>query len=112
VDGEQIINLYEAVLSLTRQMLDAARSSRWEDLIASEDERSRLIDHISKNDTAAILDSRLREIKRDLIGSIMQHDAEIRILTQDWMRELRVVISSLSAQQKLQHTYGDPGLSN
>ena len=112
MDGVRIIESYEAVLRLTRQMLDAARSSRWEDLVATENERSRLIDDIGKIDIGTALDARLREEKRDLIGAIMQHDAEIRILTQDWMRELRVVISSLSAQQKLQHTYGEPGLSN
>jgi flagellar protein FliT len=112
VDGERIIESYEAVLSLTQQMLDAARTSRWDELISTEDERSRLIDQISKTDTGTILDARLRESKRELIGAIMQHDAEIRILTQDWMRELRVVISSLSAQQKLQYIYGGSGLSN
>jgi flagellar protein FliT len=112
VDGDRIIESYEAVLNLTQQMLDAARSSRWEDLVATENERSRVIDHLRKTDVGIVLEPRLRESKRELISAIMQHDAEIRILTQDWMRELRVVITSLSAQQKLHQAYGEPGLNN
>lgn len=112
MDGDSIIEAYEAVLTLTQQMLDAARTSRWEELIAAEDERSRMIDNISKSDSGVTPDERARSSKRELIGAIMQRDAEIRILTQDWMHELRVVISSLNAQQRLQHAYGEAGRNN
>ncbi len=112
MDGERIIESYEAVLTLTRRMLDAARASRWDELIATEDERARLIDEISKIDLGGTVAPPQRDNKRELISTIMQQDAEIRILTQDWMHELRVVISSLNAQQRLHQTYGDSGLPN
>ena len=64
MDGEHIIESYEAVLTLTRRMLDAARASRWEELIATEDQRARLIDEISKVDTGSVIASPLRDSKR------------------------------------------------
>ena len=36
----------------------------------------------------------------------MQCDEQIEILTQDWMRELREVLGSINAEQKLSRTYG------
>jgi len=36
----------------------------------------------------------------------MQSDEQIEILTRDWMRELREVLGSISAEQRLSRTYG------
>jgi hypothetical protein len=111
-DDARIIESYDAVLSLTRGMLDAARMSRWEELVDLEKQRSLMINAISLMDPGNSLHSSLHDHKRELIGAVMRLDVEIRMLTQDWMRELRTIVTSVGAQQRLQSTYGGNGLGN
>ncbi len=43
-----------------------------------------------------------------LIQAIMGRDDEIRMLTQDWMRELREILASVNTEQRLSKTYSQP----
>jgi hypothetical protein len=97
---------YEKALELTRAMLAAALKSDWDCLVPLEKERSALIDELRELDVDAGRDAAVRDRKRQVILDIMQCDEQIQILTQDWMRELREVLSSISAEQKLSRTYG------
>ena len=97
---------YEKALELTRRMLDAAQKSEWERLVALEGERATLIDQLRDLDREPSRDARERDRKRALLREIMQFDEQIEILTQDWMRELREVLGSISAEQRLSRTYG------
>lgn len=102
----QIMQRYEKALELTRSMLDAAQKSEWERLVALEGERATLIDQLRDLDREPSRDARERDRKRALLREIMQFDEQIEILTQDWMRELREVLGSISAEQRLSRTYG------
>lgn len=97
---------YERALELTRGMLDAAQKSEWERLVAQERERAGLIDRLRDLDREPSRDARDRERKRTLLREIMQLDEQIEILTQDWMRELRDILGSINAEQRLSRTYG------
>jgi hypothetical protein len=97
---------YERALELTHAMLEAAQKSDWDRLVGLEKERAVLVDRLRVLDVDPARDVRARERKRHLIQDIMQCDEQIDILTQDWMRELREVLGSLSAEQKLSRTYG------
>jgi hypothetical protein len=101
----QIMQRYEKALELTRSMLDAAQKSEWERLVALEGERATLIDQLRDLDREPSRDARERDRKRALLREIMQFDEQIEILTQDWMRELREVLGSISAEQRLSRTY-------
>jgi dGTP triphosphohydrolase len=101
-----IMQRYEKALELTRSMLDAAQKSDWERLLGLERERTTLIDELRDLDRDPNRDARERERKRTLLCEIMQFDEQIEILTKDWMRELREVLSSISAEQRLSRTYG------
>jgi flagellar protein FliT len=102
----QIMQRYEKALELTRSMLEAAQKSEWERLVALEGERATLIDQLRDLDREPPRDVRERDRKRALLREIMQFDEQIEILTQDWMRELREVLGSISAEQRLSRTYG------
>jgi len=102
----QIMQRYEKALELTRRMLDAAQKSEWARLVALEGERATLIDQLRALDREPPRDARERDRKRALLREIMQFDEQIEILTQDWMRELREVLGSISAEQRLSRTYG------
>jgi hypothetical protein len=97
---------YERALELTHAMLEAAQKSDWDRLVGLEKERAVLVGQLRELDVDPGRDVRARERKRHLIQDIMQCDEQIDILTQDWMRELREVLGSLSAEQKLSRTYG------
>jgi hypothetical protein len=97
---------YERVLELSRAMLEAARKSDWDQLVALERERAQLVDDIRVGDPEPGRDPSTRERKRELIQAVMQCDEQIALLTQDWMHELREVLGSISAEQRLSRTYG------
>jgi len=102
----QIMQRYEKALALTRSMLEAAQKSEWERLVAVERERTSLVDQLRDLDREPPRDARERERKRALLCEIMQLDEQIENLTRDWMRELREVLSSIKAEERLSRTYG------
>jgi hypothetical protein len=87
-------------------MLAAAQKSDWDRLQATEKERKELIDQLRILDVHPGRDAKTRRRKRELISDTMQCDEQIEVLTRDWMRELREVLGSVSAEQKLARTYG------
>ena len=97
---------YEKAVELTRSMLEAAQKSEWDRLVVLERERATLIDQLRNVDREPPRDERERDRKRTLLREIMEFDAQIEILTQDWMRELREVLGSINAEQRLSRTYG------
>jgi hypothetical protein len=101
-----LISAYERALELSRAMLEAARKSDWDQLVAFERERGRVVDDIRLGDPDPGRDLATRGRKRELILAIMQCDEQITLLTQDWMHELRDVLASVSAEQRLSRTYG------
>lgn len=102
---QKIIEAYESAWALTQQMLDSAKQSDWERLVELEQQRSKIIEYLETLD-AGVAEGRWRERKRELIQAILSADEEIRTLTRDWMRELREVLNSVSAEQKLNKSYG------
>ena len=101
-----IMQRYEQALELTRAMLEAARKSDWDALVSLENERTAVVDQLRELDVNPTRDSEVLGPKRKVIRDIMECDEQIQILTQDWMRELREVLGSISAEQKLSRTYG------
>ena len=101
-----IMQRYEQALELTRAMLEAARRSDWDGLVGLEKERSALVDQLRELDVNPARDAETREQKRQVLRDIMECDEQIQILTQDWMRELREILGSVSAEKRLSRTYG------
>lgn len=101
-----IMQRYEQALELTRRMLDAAQRSDWDGLVAAERERSVVVNELRLIDRDTAGDSAMRNRKRGLLQEIMALDEQVETLTRDWMRELREILGSVSAQQRLSRTYG------
>ena len=90
----EIIAIYEAILTITGQMLKAAQNADWERLIELEQECRGLTKKLIINDENKILSSDLRQRKQEIIQQILSDDAEIRILTQPWMVQLQNILSN------------------
>jgi flagellar protein FliT len=97
---------YEKALALTRAMLEAAQKSDWDRLVQVERERTVVINELRDLDRDPARDAADRERKTELLREIMRLDQQIEILTQDWMRELRDVLGSINAEERLARTYG------
>lgn len=104
----RVVNAWQEVLALTERMLDAARKSDWDGLVELEQQRGHLIDDIGQLEKDPATARSHRDRKRALIQAIMGRDDEIRMLTQDWMRELREILASVNTEQRLSKTYSQP----
>jgi len=107
VPSQGVLQCYERALELTRAMLEAAQKGEWDALVQAERERAIVIDRIKALDPDPGRDAALRERKREIIVAIMNGDEQVQLLTQDWMHELREVLGSISATQRLNRTYGE-----
>ena len=101
-----MLECYERALECTRAMHAAAQKGDWDALVQHEKERAVLIDRLQREDADPAGDPASRNRKRELIAAMLQLDQQIQLLTQDWMHELREVLGSISAEQRLNRTYG------
>ncbi|OWW21299.1 flagellar protein FliT [Noviherbaspirillum denitrificans] len=101
----ELLKRYEAMLQLSRQMLDAAKNAEWEKLVELEQVRSAVEEELKRNDTIRWQPAEAAK-KAALIQSILDGDAEIKGLTESWMKELQGDIGSIGTEMKLKKAYG------
>lgn len=104
-NGMQIITTYEAILAITSKMLQAAKNSDWDELVALEQDCSRLTSWLMEQHTYEQLNEEERRKKVNLIHSILERDAEIRTITEPWMTQLQNKLTSYGQKRKLGQTY-------
>lgn len=106
MNSAQIIANYELLSTLTEQMLEAAKSEEWDNLISIEQQCSELVAVIKPLDAEVVLDEAACQHKKHLINNILADDAEIRLRVQEWMRQLQLSMQSNRQEQRLLHAYG------
>jgi hypothetical protein len=97
---------YEEALGITERMLACARAAQWDRLVELEKERAGAMATLRLSDPDPGRDAVTRDRKRVILERMIACDEEISVLTQDWMRELRQVLSSVDTTHKLERTYG------
>jgi flagellar protein FliT len=102
----RIIACYEMISHATGKMLAAARENDWNKVISAENECSLIIDELKKLGDLAPSDLLLRQRKAEIIRKVLADDAEIRNLTQPWLRKLDGYLQSVS-NKKLGHISGN-----
>ena len=108
MNNAQIIATYETILSITEQMLQAAKSNDWNYLMALEEDcRSNVAKLVSAN--PAPLSGEFQQRKVEIIHKVLADDAEIRNITQPWMGHLQGLIGSIGHERKLERAYGSDG---
>ena len=101
MNSSEIIAIYEAILITTGQMLKAAQSADWRNLIVLEQECKNLIKKIIINDESRMLSGELRQRKIEIIQQILAVDAEIRTLTQPWTAQLQIILNNVVCEHRL-----------
>ena len=101
-----MLKRYEELLNYSRQMLESARQSRWDDLISLEQKRDVLVvelrNDVDQGDVPAQVSTQVAE----LIGLILTADSETQLLAKSWREELHGLLGSMSTERKLTNTYG------
>lgn len=105
MNAQEIIDLYEQIATLTRQMLDAAQHDDWDRLVVLEGQTAQRIQNLRTHLPATGLSEPLREKKVTLIQRILADDRAIRHLTEPWMTRLAVLINSTGTERKLSYAY-------
>ena len=108
MNNAQIIATYETILSITGQMLEAARKKDWDYLQALEEE-CRAIMAVLKVANPAPLGGDYQQRKVEIIHKVLADDAEIRNITQPWVAHLQNVLGSIGREKKLSQAYGFDG---
>lgn len=105
MDSSQFLETYETIALITGQMLDAARSGNWENLVALEQDCRRHVEKLTALETMPHLTGPDLEHKIELIHKVLADDAEIRKLTEPWMAKLQQFLGSTAQERKLQQAY-------
>lgn len=106
MDSAEVIALYESVADLTNQMLAAARDSQWDLLSQLEVRCAQHVDRLKEHETRVVMSDDSRERKVAIIKKILEHDRNIRDLTEPGLKQLSALIQNTSTERKLAKTYG------
>jgi len=99
-----VIENYQHLSEITRQMRAAAVLGEWDQLVELEQQCSQHVESMKQLDLAP-LDENIRLQKVALIHKILADDAAIRDQTLPWMAKLQHNIQSSRSEQRLQQAY-------
>lgn len=95
-DRGSLIEHYKAIAASSRRMLDAARRDDW-DQVGREEDRCRLL--ISGLKQAATDDPPIgRRQRLALLRAMLADDAEIRDLSEPWLKQLEALLSGRTSR--------------
>jgi flagellar protein FliT len=105
--SEEMIRTYEHILSVTAQMLDAARAADWDLLLKREQECRQLVQGLmtTRSDNEFVLEPQVRKRKVEIIRKVLADDAEIRNLTEPCMQRLQHLLTSVGHERRLHAAY-------
>lgn len=105
MNNSQVIATYENILSITEQMLQAAKSNDWDYLMALEEDCRASVEKLMSANPEP-LNGEYQQRKVEIIHKVLSGDAEIRNITQPWMGHLQGLIGSIGHEKKLVQAYG------
>lgn len=103
---KQIVERYVRMADASQRMLCAAREGDWDKVCEVEQECTRLIVELSQVGDLAPTDPGLRRQKLALMKRVLADDAEIRVLSQPWLRKLDALMRSPETAARLDRAYG------
>ncbi len=104
--SQEILSVYEAMVALTEQMVQAAAASDWDSLVLLEQRCAAHVRQLKEATPAVELDAPNRERKIEAIRKMLDDDRKIRDLTMPWMSRLSALINSTGTERRLASAYG------
>jgi flagellar protein FliT len=106
MNEEEVIFLYQAVVTLTQQMLAAARAGDWEKIVTLESSRAGHVEILRNCEPPTALSGAARERTLKMIPQILSDEREIRTISQLRMADLSGMMTSLGVERRLSQAYG------
>lgn len=92
----QLLNYYEAIERASADMLMAARTGNWDEVVKLEGACAVLISQLKHAATREQLASSEAQLKSRIMQRILLNDAEIRTLAEPWLEDLDNVLAGRS----------------
>lgn len=93
-----LFDCYLAIEAASQQMLEAARSSSWDEVVRYEGACAVLIEQLRHLAREAELSPQQRREKTRIMQNILRNDAQVRLLAEPWVSEMDRLISPGLAQ--------------
>lgn len=106
MNNHPILDQYERIKDVTGQMVAAAKRADWDHLIDLEESCRSLTDALMEAERGVQLPPPILERKVQLIRNVLADDAEIRNLTEPWMRRLQELLSGVDLGRQVKAAYG------
>ena len=94
---ETLFDYYEAIESASRQMLEAAQSEDWDQVVRYEGACAVLIEQLHHRARSETMSATQRKEKVRIMQRILRNDAEIRLLAEPWLADLGQYLEPQSA---------------
>lgn len=105
MNNTEVIAVYEDVLLVTEQMLQAAHRSEWDQLVALEKRCKSLIESLMVAEPREPLSRQHQQRKVEIIQKVLADDARIRDITEPWMKRMHCILNTANHERKLQQAY-------
>jgi flagellar protein FliT len=105
MDEEDVLTVYETVSSLTNQMLTAARGGDWDLLVSLEKDCSAKFASLLNDGVTATASATFQRRKAQLIRSVLEADAQIRLLVEPKLDSLSALIATTRQQRHIAQAY-------
>jgi flagellar protein FliT len=105
--AEEVLDRYEQLRGLTAAMLQSARGGEWETLVSLEQRCGGVLRPLIDSDGGPQLSAAQRQRKVEALKQILHQDAEIRLLTNDWMGKLQQFLGKNVRDKAAHRLYGD-----
>jgi flagellar protein FliT len=102
---EHILDIYASISHKTGEMVEAAKSSDWDRLVALEQDCRALIERLKGSDAGAAVGAHFMQRKIRYIRKALADDAEVRKFTEPWMTQLEVFLGHARQEHRLQRAY-------
>lgn len=98
--------MYESLWNMTQKMLEAAESSKWDELLELEAKRSGMVNRMR----SGMAESEIEELRarKDLVQKILVADTRISQLAVSWMDEIQSLMRNIRSEKRVIHAYSLP----
>jgi flagellar protein FliT len=94
--SQTLLNYYEAIERASADMLEAARSGNWDEVVKLEGACAVLISQLKHAAKEKALQAEESKLKSRIMQRILLNDAEIRHLAEPWLEDLDQVMTGKS----------------
>ena len=96
---ETLFDYYQAIEATSRQMLQAAQTEDWDQVVRYEGACAVLIEQLRHRAYSEQISPAQRKDKARIMQSILRNDAEVRLLAEPWLSELDLMLCPQQTQR-------------